>query len=113
MGVKNKKGKPDFRAWANRHLSPGSLPQPIKGSGIGRKRYCPVCHIRASKVNYKFGENKGCYCGECGNQVKEYFPNDYDRLYKLEGKIPNWMWSLLDRFYLFKERTNKKVGSSA
>jgi hypothetical protein len=111
--TQTKKGRPDFRRWAKKYLKPGAFPEPVQGWGIGRKRYCPTCKVMAQKVTYKVGENKGCYCLECGYKVKEYLPSDYHKLYKLENKIPKFLWNLLDKFCLYREKTYKKVGSGA
>ena len=107
-----KSGKRDYRAWANKHLKPGVFPEPVNGWGLGRKRYCPHCKALTTKTTYKFalGE-KGCWCGVCGTKAKEYLPNDYFKLYKWLGKIPFWLWDLLDKWCLRREREYKGVGS--
>jgi len=107
MGVKTRKGKTDFRAFARKWLKPGEMPmEPMSGIGIGRKRYCTVCNTMACRVIYK---DKGCFCVDCGNKIKEYLPKQYHLLYKFKGKIPIWLWNLCDKYCLYKERTYKKL----
>ena len=113
MGVKTKRGKTDYRAWSRKYLMPGAFPEPVNGWGIGRKRYCPGCKCLTTKSFYKVLPQKGCYCGECGTLVKEYLPNDYNRLYPLEGKIPYWLWNIFDKYCLYRQRTYKKMGDGA
>lgn len=104
-----KKGKAgDYRRWAKKYFKDGGREmlgiQPVMGMGIGRKRYCIECQSPPSSCTYK---NNGCFCGKCGGDVKEYLPNDYEFLYHTLGNLPKWLWNVLDRYFLQKERNYK------
>jgi len=106
-----KKGQAgDFRKWAKKYFKDGGREmlgvEPITEIGQGRKRYCPHCKCSPTMTTYKSDGNG--YCGRCGNQVKTYLPNHYEILYNKLAKLPKFIWNQLDKWFLKKEKNNKK-----
>lgn len=105
----------DYRKWAKKYFKDGGREmlgvEPGVGIGFGRKRYCPFCKTTPTMTTYKTDGNG--YCGRCGKKIKTYLPNDYTRLYWWLGKLPKWLWDLLDRWCLYREHSYSKVSKNA
>jgi len=108
-----KKKKVDYRKWANKHLSPGTMPAQVGGMGPGRRSWCNKCKGTPSMTTYKT-DGKG-YCGKCGEQVVDYMRYDYDRKRTIEElkkyKILRPFLNFYDKYYLL-QRAKKDTRTS-